>query len=78
MTTGADKKKILFVHHGKILGGSPVSLLNTIIGLEKLGYDNIKILFAYDDMKSFFENGCNAKLGNIYNPCLYLGRILIG
>lgn len=71
-------KKILFIHHGRVLGGAPVSLLNTIIGLEQLGCDRIKILLVYDSIKPFFEKNCNAQIGNIYNPCLYLGRILIG
>ncbi len=72
------KKKILFIHHGKILGGAPVSLLNTIIGLERMGCDNIKVLFAHNDIKPFFKKGCKAEIGDIYNPCLYLGRVLIG
>ncbi|MCD4694182.1 glycosyltransferase family 4 protein [bacterium] len=78
MDKDKNTKKILFVHHGKVLGGAPVSLLNTIIGLERMGCDNIKILFVYNDIKPFFKENCNAKIGDIYNPCLYLGRVLIG
>lgn len=74
----SNNAKILFVHHGRMLGGAPVSLLNTIQGLEKLGYDNMKILFARNEMKPFFQKNCNALLGDIYNPCLYLGRFFIG
>ena len=73
-----NNEKILFIHHGRVLGGAPVSLLNTIKGLEKLGCKNIKILFAYDDMKPFFRNNCSAEIGDVYNPCLYLGRLAIG
>jgi len=70
--------KILYIHHGRVLGGAPVSLLNTINGIEKYGNDEIKILFAYDDMKPFFQKNCNAEIGDIYNPCLLVGRFLIG
>lgn len=69
---------ILFVHHGRVLGGAPVSLLNTIKGLEALGQKTNTILFAYEDMKPFFRKNCRAELGDISYPCLYFGRLLIG
>ncbi len=78
MNQDIKNKKILFIHHGKVLGGAPVSLLNTIKGLEKLGCKNMKILFAHKDMKPFFKQNCQAGSGDLYNPCLYLGRVLIG
>ena len=71
-------KKILFIHHGQIIGGAPRSLKNTIIGLEKEGFENIKVLFAYADLKSFFQEGTNIKVGNIYANRMIFGRVLVG
>ena len=72
------KSKVLFIHHGRILGGAPVSLLNTVKGLEQLGQTDNKILFAHDDMKPFFRDNCNAQIGDLFDPCLILGRVFIG
>ena len=71
-------KKILFIHHGQVLGGAPRSLKNTIIGLEKEEFDNLKILSAYPDMKAFFEEGTRVRTGDIYSPHMLIGRLLIG
>lgn len=71
-------KKILFIHHGQEIGGAPRSLKNTIIGLEKEGFENLKILCAFPDMKPFFQEGTKVRTGDIYSPHLLIGRLLIG
>ena len=40
-------KKILYIHHGKGLGGAPLSLLYLIKGLNKKKYNPL-VLFLYD------------------------------
>lgn len=71
-------KKIVFIHHGRVMGGAPRSLKNTILGLEKNGCSNIKVLFAYDEMKQFISSGTNVSIGDIYSPLLIIGRLLVG
>ena len=41
------KKKILFVHHGKGIGGAPISLLYTIQQLKFYDY-TVKVLFIFN------------------------------
>ncbi len=49
------KKKILYIHHGKGIGGAPLSLLYLIQALDKNKYDPI-VLFLHDsDAKKLFE-----------------------
>ena len=42
-----NKKKILYIHHGKGLGGAPLSLLYLIQALDKTKYHPV-VLFLYD------------------------------
>ena len=50
------KKKILYVHHGKGLGGAPLSLLYLIEGLDKTKY-HPKVLFLHDsDALTLFKS----------------------
>ena len=41
------KKKILYIHHGKGLGGAPLSLLYLIEGLDKTKFEPV-VLFLHD------------------------------
>ncbi|MBY0353752.1 glycosyltransferase family 4 protein [Candidatus Babeliales bacterium] len=52
------KKKILFVHHGKGLGGAPLSLLYLVKGLDPEKYQ-AEVLFLHnsDALKLFQEHG---------------------
>lgn len=59
------------------MGGAPISLANVILGLKPSGAE-IKVLCAHQSMKSFFTESTGIQVGDIYNPCLFLGRILIG
>lgn len=70
--------KVLYIHHGKVLGGAPVSLLNTILGLKKVPSLEMKVLCAHKEMEAFFRENSGVKAGRIYNPCLILGRVFIG
>lgn len=72
------EQKILFVHHGRVIGGAPTSLRNTVIGLQREGFSNIKILCAFPAMKSFFQETTGVEVGDIYSPHLIVGRVLIG
>ncbi|MCF7899752.1 glycosyltransferase family 4 protein [Candidatus Babeliales bacterium] len=42
-----DKKKILYIHHGKGIGGAPLSLLYLIENLDKSKYEPV-VLFLHD------------------------------
>ncbi|MBI4680017.1 MAG: glycosyltransferase, partial [Nitrospirae bacterium] len=70
--------KILYIHHGRVLGGAPTSLLFTIQGLKKISDCDVKVLCVFDDMKEFFRKGAGIEVGEINDPCLILGRVLIG
>ncbi len=70
--------RVLFVHHGEVMGGAPVSLLNMILGLKKTPDINMKVLCVNDTMKNFFQEKGNIKVGDIHYPCKILGKVLIG
>ncbi|WP_332444468.1 glycosyltransferase family 4 protein [Wolinella succinogenes] len=71
-------KKISFIHHGRVIGGAPTSLKNTIVGLKNEGFTNLKILCAFPDMKPFFEKEAGVGTGDIYSPHLVVGRVFVG
>lgn len=74
-----QSKKILYIHHGRVIGGAPISLLNMLLGLQEITTDlELKVLFVYDDMKPFFQEHARVPVGDIADPCLTLGRLLIG
>lgn len=58
------RKKILYVHHGKGLGGAPISLLTLIKGLDLNKYQPL-VIFLYDSaaMKLFQDSGIE-----VYGP----------
>jgi glycosyltransferase involved in cell wall biosynthesis len=72
------KVKIVFVHHGRILGGAPVSLKNTLAALQKKGCYELKVLCAYPNMRPFFEAVDGVESDVISPSLLILGRVLIG
>ncbi|MBU4269908.1 hypothetical protein KKE07_03460, partial [Candidatus Dependentiae bacterium] len=53
-------KKILYIHHGKGLGGAPLSLLYLIKNLDKTKYEPV-VLFLHDSqaVNMFKEHGIN-------------------
>jgi glycosyltransferase involved in cell wall biosynthesis len=52
---------LLFIHHGGGIGGAPLSLLNTILTLDRRKY-NIKVLLLVDSpvIELFLDNGIDA------------------
>lgn len=74
----AKPLRILFIHHGEVLGGAPVSLLNTILALKESGEVEIKVLCVNDAMKHFFREHGQVEVGDLDPPCKILGKVLIG
>lgn len=72
------KKKIVFVHHGKIIGGAPVSLRNTLLEVKKVSDFELSVLCAHENMCSFFKDSTGIEAKVISNPGLIFGRVLIG
>ncbi len=70
--------RILFVHHGEVIGGAPVSLLNTILALKEHADVEIKVLCVNESMKSFFQEKGEIDVGDIHFPCKMIGKVLIG
>ena len=59
------RKKILYVHHGKGLGGAPISLLTLIKGLDFTKYQPL-VIFLYDSTAmELFKNAGIEVLGPI-------------
>ncbi len=58
----SNKKKILYIHHGKGLGGAPLSLLYLIEGLNKNIYDPV-VLFLHNSeaMDLYKSRGINVE-----------------
>ena len=44
------KKKILYIHHGKGIGGAPLSLLYLIESLDKQKYHPIVLFLHYSEV----------------------------
>ena len=70
--------KVLFVHHGEVIGGAPVSLLNMILELKKNPDISMKVLCVKETMKDFFQEKANIDVGDIHYPCNILGKVIIG
>ena len=50
-------KKVLFIHHGTISGGAPLSLLYTALGIAKYGYKSeVGLLFPSKDLDDLFNS----------------------
>jgi glycosyltransferase involved in cell wall biosynthesis len=70
--------KVLFIHHGSVPGGAPVSLLNILRGLRQLAPDiEAKVLCTRPQMKPFFENGAGVPVADLYSPVQLFGRLLL-
>ena len=72
------KHKIVFVHHGRILGGAPVSLRNTLLELKRVANFELSVLCAHKNMCSFFKDSAGVESKVISHPRLIFGRVLIG
>jgi glycosyltransferase involved in cell wall biosynthesis len=50
-------KKVLFIHHGGIAGGAPLSLLYTALGVSKHGYiPEVALLFPSKELHALYNN----------------------
>jgi len=70
--------RLLFIHHGVILGGAPLSLLYLARELES--QQNIEIIIASHsaEMRAFFKENLKSTVIDWEDPLTYLGKILIG
>lgn len=74
-----EKIKVVYIHHGSVLGGATVSLLNTIQGVQETSTGfNLKVLCFSEAIQPFYRDGAGVPVSSIYNPGLILGRVLIG
>lgn len=58
------RKKILFIHHGKGLGGAPLSLLYLIKGLDQSVYEPMVLFLHYSDAYTLYQD----EGINVYGP----------
>ena len=72
------QKKILYVHHGSVLGGAPTSLKYLLEGLRRSGDFRLKVLCVYPSMVPFFQSVPEVEVARIAIRHLALGRLLIG
>ena len=62
-----NKQTILYIHHGKGLGGAPISLLTLIKALDLTCYRPI-VLFLYDsEALKLFRDDVNNPLSILYS-----------
>lgn len=71
-------RKIVFVHHGRVLGGAPVSLSLLINQLRaQAGNAELSVWCVGEKIQHFFEERCGVNTRQIPNPGLLLGRALV-
>ena len=70
--------KILFIHHGSVPGGAPVSLYNMISGLLRAGNVDITVYCVYESMIPFFEQIKGIKVKKYCQPTIISGKVFIG
>ncbi len=80
-TTGSGEKKplrVLFVHHGVVLGGAPVSLLHLVRSFAETDLIEAKIASHSADMRAFFSENAGVPVIPWPDPCTMFGKVLIG
>lgn len=71
--------KILFIHHGEVPGGAPISLSYTINALHQMHPEWEFVVWCVNKrMQSFFEENCKVKTKLMPSPLKELGKIVIG
>ena len=65
-TNVSNKKKILYIHHGKGLGGAPLSLLYLIQNLDKAQYEPIVLFLHYSEAVELYKKQ-NIPIAGIVN-----------
>lgn len=70
--------KIVFVHHGSVLGGAPVSLSLMVNELkDAMPSTQMSVWCVAEPIRSLFHERCGVETKKIPNPGLLLGRVLI-
>ena len=70
--------KILFIHHGNILGGAPLSLLYLARELERLPNIELEIVCHAPQTRDFFAKNLKSPVNLWGDPLMFFGKILIG
>jgi glycosyltransferase involved in cell wall biosynthesis len=71
-----EKKSVLFIHHGTIIGGAPVSLSLQVKGIIQRGNLRCKIACNSEEMRKFFSDEGIETIPWPY-PCTNFGKVLI-
>jgi len=69
---------VLFVHHGGVRGGAPLSLLETILGLQQLGFEHLAVLCVNEEMEAYFRDGAGVPSARRDAPLRTIGLVAIG
>jgi len=69
--------KVLFIHHGTILGGAPLSLLYLVRELERQPGMELEIVCHAPQMRDFFAKNLKSPVNLWQDPLTYFGKYLI-
>lgn len=70
--------KILYLHHGTILGGAPISLMYLVREIERQSDLELEIASHAPAMRDFFALNLESTVKEWANPITFLGKYLIG
>lgn len=70
--------KVLYLHHGTILGGAPLSLLYLVREIERRLDFEIELACHSPAMQEFFARNLKSPVKAWINPLTFFGRYLIG
>jgi glycosyltransferase involved in cell wall biosynthesis len=73
----APNRRVLYIHHGTVLGGAPVSLLHLLAGLKAISDIDIRLVCMADRMRRFFQSKLGLEVGRIADPLTGSGKFLI-
>jgi glycosyltransferase involved in cell wall biosynthesis len=72
-----NNRRVLYIHHGTVLGGAPVSLLHLLAGLKAISDLDIRLFCRAEGISQFFQSRLNLEVGRIADPLTLLGNVLI-
>jgi glycosyltransferase involved in cell wall biosynthesis len=72
-----NNRRILYIHHGMVLGGAPVSLLHLLAGLKANSDLDLRLLCRAAGISRFFQDRLDLEVGRIPDPLTLLGKVLI-
>lgn len=70
------KESVLFIHHGTVIGGAPISLSLQVKGIIDRGDIRCRIACHSEEMQRFFSDKGIESMPWPY-PCTYFGKVLI-